>query len=545
VRGNTVYEQWGLTIVEMVIAMAIIAIVFAAILPQFRAIMGSWDSKAGSAETLQNGRVLIEHLNRNLSQAVRISAVSESSETSGYIEFENNDANTLRYDVDANSYVEFGIVGELYELAGPVSQFQFTCYDACDLDTPLPDVNDVNSIRFVKVQTTLTNPATLAQDKTFTASAYLRTNSASGTEESLTMGTPFEYDASTGGTPALAQIDSTHYLCAYMGPGFDGWAVVLTVDTDTWDITKGTAFEYDTDNGETPVLAQIDQTHYLCAYTGNGSDGWAVVLTVSTGTWTITKETPFEFDSQQGTTPALSKIDNGHYLCTYVDKFSDGWAFVLTVDTGNWTITKETPFEFDSQQGTTPALSKIDNSHYLCTYVDRFSDGWAFVLTVDTGNWSITNETPLEYDIVLGKIPALAQIDSTHYLCAYEGAGTDGWAVVLTVDTSTWDITKGTAFEFDASNGETPALAKIDDTHYLCAYDGNGSDGWATVLTVDTGNWTISRGADLEFDASTGITPALAQIDPNDYLCAYGGPDSDGWAVVLNYNPATGPPVGP
>ena len=352
------------------------------------------------------------------------------------------------------------------------------------------------------------------------------------------MGTPFEYDTSTGNTPALAQIDSTHYLCAYEGPDFDGWAVVLIVDTDTWDVTKGTTFEYDTDNGVTPALAQIDQTHYLCVYNGDKSSGLAVVLTVDTGNWTISKEVPFEFDSQQGNTPALSKIDNGHYLCTYVDKFSDGWAFVLTIDTGNWTITKETPFEFEQNTALTPTLAKINDTHYLCAYEDKFSDGQAFVLTVDTGNWTITKETPFEYDDIEALTPELCKIDDSHYLCAYEGAGSDGWAVVLIVDIGTWNITKGMAFEYDTSDGQTPALATIDDTRYLCAYGGNKSDGWATVLTVDTSSWTVSRGMGFEFDASTGITPALSQIDPNDYLCAYEGPGSDGWVVILNHTVA-------
>ncbi len=167
----------GLTLLEMVIAMAIMVIVFAAIVPQLRVILNSWDSKAGAAETIQNGRVLIDHLNRNLSAAVQISAVSGSAETDGYIEFEDNDGNTLRYDIADNNYVEFGIVGDLNDLAGPASQLQFTCYDACDLDTPITDVDD---IRFVKVETTLTNSAVLGQDKTFTAQAYLRANSSSG-----------------------------------------------------------------------------------------------------------------------------------------------------------------------------------------------------------------------------------------------------------------------------------------------------------------------------------------------------------------------------
>jgi type II secretory pathway pseudopilin PulG len=137
---------------EMVIAMAIMAIVCAVLVPQLRAISSGWDSRTGAAETLQNGRILIDHLNRNLSKAARITAVSDSGTANGYIEFVDNDANSFRYDVNSiSSYVEFGLIVSLSDLAGPVSQLQFTCYDALDLDTP---ITDVNSIRSVKVETT-------------------------------------------------------------------------------------------------------------------------------------------------------------------------------------------------------------------------------------------------------------------------------------------------------------------------------------------------------------------------------------------------------
>jgi hypothetical protein len=210
---------------------------------------------------------------------------------------------------------------------------------------------------------------------------------------------------------------------------------------------------------------------------------------------------------------------------------------VLTVDTGNWTITAETPFEYDTSYAGTPTLAKINESHYLCVYIDSFSDGQAFVLTVDTGNWTITKETPFEFEPDSAATPTLAKIDDTHYLCAYMGPASDGWAVVLTVDTGTWNITKETAFEYETATGQTPALAMIDSSNYLCAYAGFGSDGWAVVLTVDTGTWAITKGTPFEYEAGTGQTPALAQIDSSNYLCAYEGEASDGWSVVLNYTP--------
>jgi hypothetical protein len=149
------------------------AVVSAAIIPLFAGIRNSWASREASAEIIQNGRVLIDHIEHNLSKAVRITSVSSASLTNGYIEFEDNDGNNLRYDVAANNYIEFGIVGSLSDLAGPVSQLQFICYDGNDFSNP---TTDVNSIRFVKVQTTLVCLCSLTKDKTFSTSTYIRTN---------------------------------------------------------------------------------------------------------------------------------------------------------------------------------------------------------------------------------------------------------------------------------------------------------------------------------------------------------------------------------
>ncbi|MCK5174092.1 MAG: hypothetical protein KAR47_11930, partial [Planctomycetes bacterium] len=141
-----------------------------------RNIQNSWDLQEAKAEMLQNGRVLTDHIYRNLIEAVQITAISDPGETNGYIEYKANDGITYRYDIGADNYVEFGEVGDLSGLAGPVGKLQFTCYDAYDLDTP---ITDIDAIRCVKVETIVTNSGALGQDKTFTAAAYLRTHSYS------------------------------------------------------------------------------------------------------------------------------------------------------------------------------------------------------------------------------------------------------------------------------------------------------------------------------------------------------------------------------
>jgi hypothetical protein len=197
-----------------------ITIIFAAVMPAFSLMFHSWDSKQGSAEALQNGRVLMDHISRNISEAKKITAVSDSSVTSGYIQFMDCNGVTYRYDIaSANNYVEYGPVGTLADLAGPVSLLKFTCYDACNISTPLSPVTDANVIRLVKVDATFTNSASMGQAKTFTTWAYLRTN------------------ANTSGLVGCWDLDETSGLTAADGSGSGNNGTL--VNGPTWNPTGG------------------------------------------------------------------------------------------------------------------------------------------------------------------------------------------------------------------------------------------------------------------------------------------------------------------
>ncbi len=208
---------------EMTISMAIMAILFAVVVPQLRTISNSWDSKAGRSDALQNGSVLFDHLQHNLSTARRITAVSGAGESLGYIEFENNDANSFRYDINGGTnYVEFGPVGTLSDLAGPVSQFQMTCYDPNDMSNPIDPVTDPNLIRFVQVQVTIANAATMGGDLTLSTSAFLRNDSIATISEPNDPNLLF---VSSGSTPTaqeagiIALIESWGYAVTPLRAG--------------------------------------------------------------------------------------------------------------------------------------------------------------------------------------------------------------------------------------------------------------------------------------------------------------------------------------
>jgi len=557
----------ALTFMEMIISLAIMAVVFAAVLPQFRNIDNSWASRQGSIEAIQNGRVLIDHINRNLSSAVQITAVSEPDETLGFIEFEAGDEDklTYRYDVSPTGTVRFGVAGKLSELAGPVDRLQFTCYDSKNFDTA---TTETTAIRCVEVAATLKNSAELGKDKTFSTKAYLRIN---GQRQDIAHGTSFEYDAKKGKTPALIRVAGNRFLCVYTGDHDKGMATILTVDTDSWLITQGASVPLENEKFKTPAVCSFEAgsdkhtARFLVVYEtrfGPGQDyGRAAILKVDLDTWEISTETIDFFDHDKGKEPALVQIDDTHYLCAYNGKDDDGYAVVLTVDKKTFKIEPGTPYEFDTLKGKTPALVDMDRSagkekRYLCVYTGDGDDGWAVVLTVDTKTFEINREEPYEFDIFKGKTPAVKRLNKWKYLCAYSGGPKKdhGWAVVLNVD-SKLEITRGKPFEFDDRKGETPALVAVDylpkgvkkRSDFLCCYSGDKDRGRAVVLRVDEITWEITKGNPLdyddieyegyfEFEDDKAKTPALCEIDQTHFLCAYaGGPKKDhGWAIVLD-----------
>ena len=346
--------------------------------------------------------------------------------------------------------------------------------------------------------------------------------------------TKYEFDTSDVYHNSLVQINSTHYLNVYTGVDLDGFALVLTLNTTDWTVAGGTKHEFDTVYCEYNSLVQIDSTHYLNAYLGTNYDGIGVVLTVNTTDWTIDSGTKHVFDTYDRY-GSLVQINLTHYLVTYGDVSNNGYAAILIVNTTDWTITNGTRHLFDSTgQNRYNSLIKINTTHYLNAYDDAYG-GQAIILTVNTTDLSITNGTKHEFDTDYGYYNGLAQINSTHYLNAYMGDSIEGQAIVLTVNATDWTVSSETKYEYDDTNVQHQSLTKIDDTHYLCIdmADSPGYDGNSRILTVDTSDWTITSGAIHQYDTIFGYFASVVKVDSTHYLNAYTGPYYDGHAIVL------------
>jgi prepilin-type N-terminal cleavage/methylation domain-containing protein len=202
----------GFSLVELIVAFAIIVIIFAAIVPQFRAIRNSWAGAEAGAAITQNARVLAEHITRNLSAATQIVGVSSGSDVSGFITFQDNSGSTKRYML-AGGYVVFGIVGSEEQLAGPVDRFRINCYSLNDLENPTAEAN---AIRLVRIETEFTNADALGTDKTFSSEVFIQANTRSASEQAVfdifvksgQPNTVFDYAGGDHGCNAVIEVDN-------------------------------------------------------------------------------------------------------------------------------------------------------------------------------------------------------------------------------------------------------------------------------------------------------------------------------------------------
>lgn len=167
-------RESGWTLAELIMVLSLVSMLIIVILPQFRILQKSWDLKEAKAEIQQNGRVLADHLHRELSSAQTVTAISDASAVFGYLEYQDAEGQPRRYEVGSKNYVYFGPPGNLSLLAGPVSRFQISGFAAADLVNP---TTNPASIRLVQIQSRIDSVSGPPKTENFSFSVCLRASS--------------------------------------------------------------------------------------------------------------------------------------------------------------------------------------------------------------------------------------------------------------------------------------------------------------------------------------------------------------------------------
>jgi type II secretory pathway pseudopilin PulG/regulation of enolase protein 1 (concanavalin A-like superfamily) len=519
----------ALTILEIIIALAIITIIFAVVLPQFRVILNGWDSRQANAEVLQNGRVLIDHINRNLSKAVRITAV----EPNVYIQFLDNDSNTYQYDINPTSgYVRYGRVGYTpSDLAGPVSSLTFTCYDVCD--TLLSSPIDANYIRFVEVETTFINSVSASQNKTLTTSAYLRTN-AQGSDcwqnqdigNVGAAGSANESDGSwiinASGVDIWNNTDEFHYV--YQSMSGDGQIIARVVSveyTDSW--AKAGVMIRETLDGDSKhammVVTPGNGTAFQRRTTTAGSSDHTPGSTVTAPYWVklVRSGNTFTgYESPDGSTWTLVGSDTitmatDVYIGLAVTSHSDGVLCTAVIDNvGFSTVTyegfTEAKVSSDGTSITIPIPGSVDAVNILgswetgTTHAKESGTNRALIFTAhaEHNNAACPTITSVTYGgRTMTKIVERYQTSGTTrtYTAAFILNDADITAATTTTFTPTWS-----ASPYYGASYYSVFLRNVDQT---TLYGATASNITSTGATITTSSALATSTGDMVIDAAT------------------------------------------
>lgn len=149
----------GFTIIEVLFVVALAAVLLAAIYPYLRTFHTSWQSADRRAEIIQNARVGMDKIVRELRQAGSFTAIQGSLVT-----FSDVDSNSITYRLNAGNLERNGAI-----LAGPADNLTFTYYDQDGGETAA--AGDVKS---VKIAMTLSDAEGAVDPLSFVSMALMR-----------------------------------------------------------------------------------------------------------------------------------------------------------------------------------------------------------------------------------------------------------------------------------------------------------------------------------------------------------------------------------
>jgi hypothetical protein len=297
------------------------------------------------------------------------------------------------------------------------------------------------------------------------------------------LGTALEFDTVNMVGASAVVFDTNKIIVQWAGSGSDGYLRTFQINTSTWAITAwGSEVEYDIINGTYPSIVAVDSNHFLCAWAGSGNDGYLQVAEVDLSTGAVTMQgAALEHDTTIGQWNNLFVLDATRFLLIYSGAGSDGFAKVFTVNTGTWVVTQTSSLEFDTGNATHVNATALDATHFLVAYEDNDSDGAARVLTVNTGTWAVTAEgSKAEFsESPLGFI-AVQAIDEHNAFLQWEDETTSSgfWQTVY-IDSS-WNVSfAGSATEFDSSAVNAyNSVVRLTGVRVFASWAGLGADGY-------------------------------------------------------------------
>src|SRR3954469_3295105 len=160
----------GLSLLEMMAATAIMAMITASVVVVMRSGYAVWNAQEADIDVLENGYGVLRHFFTQMRQATSVSAITASNNTLGSLSFATSAGSTRTWARNASSDVYFSNGTSNQLLAKSIDSLTFTGYKADGVTA----TSTVSDIQIVQCQVQITLPRGAGVTRTLTTRAWLR-----------------------------------------------------------------------------------------------------------------------------------------------------------------------------------------------------------------------------------------------------------------------------------------------------------------------------------------------------------------------------------
>lgn len=240
-------RRCGFTIIEVLFVVVLIAVLSAVVYPYLRAFHTGWQSADRRSEVIQNARVGLDKITRELRQAGSFTSIQSS--LIGFVDVDND---PVTYRLNAGNLERNSAV-----LAGPIDSLSFTYYDSSGVETAV-----VAEVKSVKVAMTVSDSEGAVNPLSFMSMAFIRSTPGGITGE----GYQFSKNSDFSTSDTIFDTTDTFYIKVW---------------SDQVDYANLDYAIYEFKKGGTTI--QLNLTNNLDGtYTGSQS-----LSGFSTGIWTV------------------------------------------------------------------------------------------------------------------------------------------------------------------------------------------------------------------------------------------------------------------
>ena len=248
----------------------------------------------------------------------------------------------------------------------------------------------------------------------------------------------------------------------------------------------------------------IDSTNFAIFWNSVGDDGFCQLFKLDSTGNVSSNGSSLEYDTTNGTYPTCVLMDSTHILNIWSGDLNDGYAQIFTVNTTNGTITKTgSAYEFDTSFYIHGSLQKINETKAIIFYTGLGDDGYAKVLSINTSTWAVTAAgSTFEFrDAVNNRGNACVLMPNNKIINIYTNKDNGSTFIrSFSINDSTWEITAWGAENnigtIRTSDGSV-TLQKVDDTHVIALHQGVDYLSYCRVLTLNTSNGSLANSANV------------------------------------------------